>query len=543
MGLCLSFCLQVACSDDDNPTSTDGPGTSVDQGPDQKATDKGVTPADQSQGSQVKSSDGKVTLNIPKGALPSGVSVSDVKITPVAQKDVITSVTGASFLLAYRLTPDGTKLSSPATLTIRASLDKGGYVMGIHIAGSQDEPLAPALSEDQSDANITVMTVTVSHFSDLIFVYGAKTFDGMEWLSKPSDAYVNTHTHTLVKVTADLNGEFNVVGKKRSYRYRWKGPQWTLTGIFDTSGQPVLDPLWPHNPADPGTNTNKPSLKIDQSFLCKKVGQFKINYRGWADVPGSFTIFETGTGKVIKQSNLNIRSQKSTSVETRNCIARVSDAKGDYIDSQSSNKASYTCSCFDINGHGALALQMEQKEVDEKYNQPLFSCGQVKKGIRTVCPTNVQPMPPGKVFTFASSFEADVPTSDSGHSYIYSVVMDSDGKPANNWKFVPPYDWDLFRDADRWYQLIYDHKTKTWKVTVSQVSDTQKISALPSTARAVIQGKTVTWHISASEFSVPSPAYRVTSFGHDGKFSVTDRGADVSGSDPSKPLTDPGFKP
>ncbi len=109
VGLCLSFCLQVACSDDDNPTSTDGPGTSVDQGPDQKATDKGVTPADQSQGSQVKSSDGKVTLNIPKGALPSGVSVSDVKITPVAQKDVITSVTGASFLLAYRLTPDGTK--------------------------------------------------------------------------------------------------------------------------------------------------------------------------------------------------------------------------------------------------------------------------------------------------------------------------------------------------------------------------------------------------------------------------------------------------
>jgi hypothetical protein len=148
-------------------------------------------------------------------------------------------------------------------------------------------------------------------------------------------------------------------------------------------------------------------------------------------------------------------------------------------------------------------------------------------------------MPPGKVYTFVMSLAGKVKLADTGHSFIYSLVVDSDGQSGNNWKFIPPYDWDLFQGADRWYQLIYDHKAGTWRLTVTQVNSAQKTSDVSSTStvRAVINGSSIVFHVAASEFPAASPGYRLTAFGHDGAFSASDRGADVSGSDPGQPLT------
>ena len=42
--------------------------------------------------------------------------------------------------------------------------------------------------------------------------------------------------------------------------------------------------------------------------------------------------------------------------------------------------------------------------------------------------------------------------------------------------------------------------------------------------------------ISADEFSSPDPGYRLTAFGHDGFFSPSDRGGDVTGENPTEPL-------
>jgi hypothetical protein len=38
-----------------------------------------------------------------------------------------------------------------------------------------------------------------------------------------------------------------------------------------------------------------------------------------------------------------------------------------------------------------------------------------------------------------------------------------------------------------------------------------------------------------SEFPAAEPAFRLTAFGHDGRFSESDRGGDVSGVDPAEP--------
>jgi hypothetical protein len=57
-----------------------------------------------------------------------------------------------------------------------------------------------------------------------------------------------------------------------------------------------------------------------------------------------------------------------------------------------------------------------------------------------------------------------------------------------------------------------------------------------STARAVIEGETITWYIGRSELPADPLGYRVTSFGHDGVYSPSDRGGDVSGANATEPL-------
>ncbi len=52
----------------------------------------------------------------------------------------------------------------------------------------------------------------------------------------------------------------------------------------------------------------------------------------------------------------------------------------------------------------------------------------------------------------------------------------------------------------------------------------------------VIEGDTIGFFISAEEFPSADPGYRLTAFGHDGFYSSSDRGGDVTGEDPTEPV-------
>ena len=156
-----------------------------------------------------------------------------------------------------------------------------------------------------------------------------------------------------------------------------------------------------------------------------------------------------------------------------------------------------------------------------------------------VCADGVLDMPPGGVVVAALIVAEPIPLESPDRSLIYSAVFDSDGDPANDWVFNDPFDWDYFQGADRWYQLAYSHTAGTWTLTVTQLDAGGAItgSIEPSTVRAVIEGDTIVFFISETEFAVDRPGYRLTTFGHDGAFSQDDRGGDVSGDLPSDPLT------
>jgi len=219
----------------------------------------------------------------------------------------------------------------------------------------------------------------------------------------------------------------------------------------------------------------------------------------------------------------------------------IEDQLLDFLDSISGNRPTFTSSGIDLRLYGGVRMNLTDAGITEAWANTIYECG-ASDGVRViVCPANVEPMPAGggDVWMFAMAFADAVPQADTDHSFVYSIVFDSDGDPANDWRFNPPFDFDLFQGADRWYQLVWNHTAGQWLISTTQVNAAQQPAVVPSAVRAVIEGDTIVFFIPASEFALDQPPYRMTSFGHDGNFSEADRGADVSGVDPTAPLTLP----
>lgn len=221
---------------------------------------------------------------------------------------------------------------------------------------------------------------------------------------------------------------------------------------------------------------------------------------------------------------------------------RLGEILGDYIDSDSANEDKFEFQpkefTIDLELYDGYLKPMTDMRVRVALNESILECGEVVDGRTTVCAPNVLPMPAGNVFVAAAVMAAEIPLADPDRHYIYSLVLDSDGDEVNNW--VGFLDWDLFLGTDRWYQLIWSPVSGQWRVTVTQVGPNDSITDVTSsTVRAAIEGDTISWWVSASEFPAALPGYRLTSFAHDGAFTVADRIADVTGANPTEPLQVP----
>jgi hypothetical protein len=221
---------------------------------------------------------------------------------------------------------------------------------------------------------------------------------------------------------------------------------------------------------------------------------------------------------------------------------RLGEILGDYVDSDSANADKFEAQpkelTVDIELYDGYLKGMSGLQVQLDFNESILECGEVTDGRRTVCAANPLPMPEGQVFVAAAVMAGEIPQGNSDRHYVYSLVLDSDGQAGNNW--VGFLDWDLFLGTDRWYQLIWSPVDGQWRVTVTQVGPNDVTTTVTSsTVRATIEGDTISWWISASEFPAAAPGYRLTSFAHDGFYTVADRIADVTGADPTEPLLVP----
>ena len=106
-----------------------------------------------------------------------------------------------------------------------------------------------------------------------------------------------------------------------------------------------------------------------------------------------------------------------------------------------------------------------------------------------------------------------------------SKVLTPDDRVATD-----PLGWDFLQGGDRAYRLDWDPVAAAWSIHSLDGSG-------PSAARAVLAGNTILWLVPAAEVGSETPLFRVGALVHDGTLEPEGSGGDVSGLEPTMPLT------
>ena len=483
----------------------------------------------------VSSADGVLTLSLPEGALPAGVTQAEVQVTPVpAEEQPALNRVGVE--RAYSLKPDGVVLSAPARLafTLPGTEVGGRTLMLLHESGPRNMPRLEVIAaelETLTAPERLVLTGTVGHFSRVVIGYGSiddalVTFSidytplpGLAFIGEPFRAEAVIHPVASGKV--EYFPVKTILDQGPAATLSWNASsRWTIATRFKVEGpvQPTGTLVETENfVTAPGLVETALTLK------CGSTGEYLVGRSFVVDVEGVENLV------VLRQTAGGGAPGRGM------CVAASADPIADMVDSVSSFVVQAARQAADLAAHGARRETKSAAQVQAEYGNTLYPCGLDEADIKVVCPATVQPMPAGDVLTFFLRVNAPIPRADATTSYIYSVVLDSDGVAANDWRFVAPFDWDYFQGTDRWYQLSWNHMTQAWSLTATQVDASQQTAVVPTTARAVLAGDSIVFHISATELAA-ARGYRLSAFGHDGRFTQATRGGDVTGANPTEAL-------
>jgi hypothetical protein len=243
----------------------------------------------------VKSSDGRLTLLIPDGALPATVRIAAIKITAIRPNTVPVRVEGNPPTVAYRFEPDGLQFSTPAiaVLTMRPFADET-LPMLFSVSGENVEPITSILYEIDPKTRQLIVTAPVAHFSDLV---ASKGLFGVNIRS------IADHVHD-----SPFNAEAVVFRQEPSPIETWK-----LKGHW-TSSDPVSPRLADNSP--PTTSLSTKEFTVKQPFTCKGIDDAaRINYIANID-------FELNV--LVKEQVKNFKLGQSLSASTyMKCIRMV----------------------------------------------------------------------------------------------------------------------------------------------------------------------------------------------------------------------------
>lgn len=141
--------VTITCTDNYVPTYT----------PAAKGDPSGTATTQQvdGMGGSVTSADGRLTLDIPAGALAAATSIG---VQPITN----TSPNGIG--LAYRLEPEGTTFAVPVTLTFHLSTAEALGIASTFVVTQYPDGLWYSLPNQQRDANAQTVSMSASHFSD-----------------------------------------------------------------------------------------------------------------------------------------------------------------------------------------------------------------------------------------------------------------------------------------------------------------------------------------------------------------------------------------
>jgi len=247
------------------------------------------------------SGDVEIVVEVPEGALPSGVEVSDIGVVGLDRDEALASYEDVEPLAAYRFEPAGLEFEVPLRLTVE--LDGGSSsVVARLVSGNETaellEPVALAIRE--SDDRVRV-SYQIEHFSDFHIVLPRERQDAAIVVlpPEPKTSYFVGQSFTVrVRVHAGYHdwGSVDRVNERtvrRDYRTQLDEP-WTATIFWwSNGGRPSsneflgslvgrlheADP----SPLDPVSATigvgeaNTGTAAFDgQTFTCDRAGDFLV---------------------------------------------------------------------------------------------------------------------------------------------------------------------------------------------------------------------------------------------------------------------------
>ena len=138
-----------------------------------------------------------------------------------------------------------------------------------------------------------------------------------------------------------------------------------------------------------------------------------------------------------------------------------------------------------------------------------FGCGEIVDGRRTVCAGGA-PIE-GDYLIAIALLGGEIPGSNPGYEYTYSLVLDADDDAANNYVAGAAFEWDSYQGTDYWIELIGEGEN--WQLLVTNWAAGDGRGATTSAARAVIWGDMIIFFVPESDLGGShSHAYRLTSF-------------------------------
>jgi hypothetical protein len=132
---------------------------------------------DSSSSQTVRSPDGRATLVIPPAALPDGVGIEDISLTPLASETLPGGEDQSDVLVAYTAAPSGLSFRQPVTLTLEVPLTAGTSLPTLfHVTSEEVSPLVETRVGFDLDAQSVVVETDISHFSDFVLHAGGSQF-------------------------------------------------------------------------------------------------------------------------------------------------------------------------------------------------------------------------------------------------------------------------------------------------------------------------------------------------------------------------------
>jgi hypothetical protein len=242
-----------------------------------------------------------IVVEVPEGALPSDVAVSEISVVGLDRDEALAGYEGVDAVWAYRFEPAGLEFELPLRLTVELDGDASGVVARLVSSDGTDELLEPvALAIRESDDRVRA-TYEIGHFSDFHIVLPRERQDPAVVVLPPqprASYFVGESFTVRIRVHAGFDdwGSVDRVSERtirKGYRTLFDEP-WTATIRWssDGSGPPsneFLESLFERereadpSPLDPDSTTisvgeaNTGTATFDgQTFTCERAGDFLL---------------------------------------------------------------------------------------------------------------------------------------------------------------------------------------------------------------------------------------------------------------------------